>query len=137
MASLYGKHWLDMWADVPVEAVKNEWANGIERFKLPEIGKAIEHCAAHCKFPPTLPEFIQLCKANTPSEIHKALPRHLTDEELAANQRRIQEEVAKLAANPPRDYKQWARNILRDVKAGIKCNDVAVRFAHEALAGEV
>jgi len=123
-----------MWGDVPIEAVKNEWSAGIEKFKLSEIGKAIEHCAVNNKFPPTLPEFIQLCKANQKSEFTHKLQYKLSDEELAINQQRIQEAADKLKHNPPRDYRKWARDIIADHKKGLKVNDTALRFANEAMA---
>lgn len=55
----YGKHWTDMWLDTPIDAVKATWAHYLANFSAEEIGRALEHLP---KFPPTLPEFVELCR---------------------------------------------------------------------------
>ena len=58
-ASLYGKHWLDMWADVPMADVKDAWSTELAGMTGEQIGKALDHVG---KFPPTCPEFVALCR---------------------------------------------------------------------------
>lgn len=55
----YGKHWLDMWADAPMDRVKATWGDALAQFRPDEIAQALEHLP---KFPPTLPEFVDLCR---------------------------------------------------------------------------
>lgn len=58
LALRYGKHWLDMWAGLPIAAVKREWAGALTRFHRVQVDEAVNQCG---KFPPTLPEFADLC----------------------------------------------------------------------------
>jgi len=134
MASLYGKHWLDMWADIPMDSVKDEWAAGLAKFSLMEIGKAINHCADNLQFPPTLPEFKRICAAMKPGEITKALPRHFTAEEIERNHERLQAEAEKLQKKQERGMKDWAHAIIQRVKDGDRTvSDIAARFAKQAI----
>jgi hypothetical protein len=135
MASLYGKHWIDMWADIPMDAVKEEWQGGLYGFSLLEIGDAINHCAENNKFPPTLPEFRDLCRdmKRKHQPTHKALPRHYTKEEREANHQRLQQAfkvVRKHGGN-----RDWAIKILEQHEQDPRSvQDIALRFAHEAVA---
>lgn len=61
MAGMYGKHFADLWAGQPIEAVKVVWADGLAGFSGNEIGLGLEACKRR-KFPPTLPEFLELCR---------------------------------------------------------------------------
>ena len=58
LASRYGRHWVDMWVGMPLDAVKAEWGATL----APVRGYQVEAALAACgKFPPTLPEFKALC----------------------------------------------------------------------------
>lgn len=136
MASLYGKHWLDMWADVPIDAVKEEWQGGLYGFNLTEIGNAINYCAENNKFPPTLPEFRDLCKTLSKAAkqtMHTALPRKMTEEELEESQKRLHEATATITKKSSQDSKHWARKILGSPSS---YPDISVKFAHEALGAQ-
>ena len=91
MACLYGKHWIDMWADIPMEAVKAEWVDGLREFSLADIGKAITYCQTteKYKFPPTLPEFRDLCKAMRQTPVVAKIARKYTPEELEQNREKL------------------------------------------------
>lgn len=62
LAATYGKHWLDMWVGIPIADVKIEWAGRLHGYAPETIGKALDHLARESKFPPTLPEFVALCR---------------------------------------------------------------------------
>ena len=78
-----------MWADAPMDEVKATWGAALGRFSLDEILgglRALEDAGA--TFPPTLPEFIALCKRKpdaVPAAHRKLLPvPDRTPEEIAA-----------------------------------------------------
>lgn len=75
-AAFYGKHWLDLWADIPVAAVKAEWAYRLQSMPMDALRLAVEHLLKHSKFPPTLPEFYTLCDQFKPREAPRL---HLTE----------------------------------------------------------
>lgn len=91
MASLYGKHWLDMWEGMPQEAVQAEWYAKLQGIPVKAIMQALEVCAEKHKFPPTLPEFLQICKAHMPKTFNRALPRFRTAEQKARAGQNYQE----------------------------------------------
>lgn len=75
MATLYGKHWLELWRGIPMADIKDTWRSSLERFDSATIAKALEFVKAEMPFPPTCPEFTKLCAQYAPREEPlKALP---------------------------------------------------------------
>jgi hypothetical protein len=104
MASIYAKHWLDMWAHLDIETVKAEWEKALsEKFKWHEGVAGIEYCASNMKFPPTLPEFMEICRsakgANAP--ILPAISRKFSKEEMAANREKLRKACSVLTRAKP------------------------------------
>lgn len=132
MASLYGKHWIDMWADIPMDAVKEEWQGGLYGYSFKEIGAAIDYCGTNNKFPPTLPEFRELCKSMRKPTMAKALPRYFTPEEMENNKERLSVAFKQLKPSGLGD-REWAKKILARAKSGEVVPYIALRFANEAL----
>ena len=130
MASFYGKHWLDMWIDIPMDSVKAEWQAKLSGMPSKTVFRAVDYCADNVKFPPSLPEFMQLCKANTPSEITKALPRHFTDEELEANKKKLEKINSDLTRKSSRDWVRYWNTILDNPKG---LQEITLSCAREAL----
>ena len=109
-AAMYGKHWFDLWADVPMADVKAAWRADLAKVDGEQIRKALEHCKAQCKFPPTLPEFVGLCKAFAIARQRPALPDY-SRAEIAPE---VLAEIAKMFdAQRKRQPDDWARNILK------------------------
>lgn len=62
-ATAYGKHWLDMWEGLPIDAVKAEWARALTGVSPAQIKLALESLNEKGQtFPPTLPEFVALTR---------------------------------------------------------------------------
>ena len=130
MASFYGRHWIAMWEGVPLDSVKSEWQEKLSGMSSKTVFRAVDYCSENLKFPPSLPEFILLCKANTPSEITKALPRHFTSEEIEANRERIEKISTDLTRKSSRDWvKYW--NAILDRPKGLQ--EITLSCAREAL----
>lgn len=61
--TMYGKHWADLWAGVPIDAVKDEWARSLTGISPDAMRMALDSMMSSGKtFPPTLPEFVSLCR---------------------------------------------------------------------------
>lgn len=119
-----------MWIDIPMDSVKAEWQAKLSGMSSKTVFRAVDYCADNVKFPPSLPEFVQLCKANTPSEITKALPRHFTGEEIEANRERIEKISTDLTRKSSRDWvKHWST--ILDNPKGEK--EITLAAAREAL----
>lgn len=133
LAALYGRHWFDLWADVPMADVKDAWAEAIGNASGEAIRRALEHCAVHNKFPPTAPEFAALCRGfrPTPSSVGTLPAPRDPKEEIAENMRR---EIAKLReAGRKRDPKDWARQILAEAECGTYRLPIGIHNAKVAL----
>jgi len=77
---MYGKAWLDMWADGDVASVKAVWSDTLRNVAPEQMRLALDELAKMGKpFPPTLPEFAHLCDQYRPKakpSLYLAAPRH-------------------------------------------------------------
>lgn len=63
LLAMYGKHWLDMWADTDVDAVKASWAAALAGLDGECICLSLDALRSQGRpFPPTQPEFVALCR---------------------------------------------------------------------------
>ncbi len=66
--ALYGKAWLDMWADADVPNVKAVWGDSLRNVAVEEMRLALAELEKRGgPFPPNLPEFSALCRQFKPS----------------------------------------------------------------------
>jgi len=76
---MYGQHWLNLWAGIPIDDVRQTWMEDLARFDLRTIAKALEHTKEHNKFPPTCSEFVMLCRSfRLMPDTRPALPDYST-----------------------------------------------------------
>jgi hypothetical protein len=61
-STMYGSKFTTMWADVPMEAVIATWREDLAGVTPEQVRKALDHLKANNPFPPTLPEFLGLCR---------------------------------------------------------------------------
>lgn len=61
-AVMYGSKWTAMWADVPMADVLDAWRHDLAGVSGEQVKRALEHLKGHNPFPPTLPEFVALCR---------------------------------------------------------------------------
>lgn len=61
MATMYGRGWSDMWAGLNLQEVKQAWAEDLYGYSGEEIKTGLEACKGR-KFPPSLPEFQEMCR---------------------------------------------------------------------------
>lgn len=136
----YGTRFLDMWRsgqtnvdndDVGLLNAMELWAEKLAGFRdHPEaIRRVLDTLPPH---PPTLPEFVALCRQSCPKPTHKALPAPgLSAEEIQARQAEAQAIAAKVASNEP--SKDWAKLHRADWLAGRSLLRIQVEMASDAL----
>lgn len=61
MAAFYGARFADMWRDIDPAELKRIWAEELAGFTADELARGIDGCRTR-DWPPTLPEFIRLCR---------------------------------------------------------------------------
>lgn len=85
MHGFYGQLWLSKFAtgqagpdgaDAGVVSAKRIWAHGLRDFDATTVRMALRQCLErHPEFPPSLPQFVALCRSNQPREAYRpALP---------------------------------------------------------------
>lgn len=60
--AMYGAQFVQKWQDCDIAMVKQEWADALHSMSGETIKAALQACREQCKFPPSSPEFYQLCK---------------------------------------------------------------------------
>jgi len=61
MHALYGAKFLEQWAGIDIDAVQRQWGIALGKMTPEQIRRGTLLMEA-CDFPPTLPQFIKLCK---------------------------------------------------------------------------
>ena len=62
LKSMYGSRFVDIWSCITAEEMVSAWAIGLAGLSGAEIKHGLDACLQNCKYPPSLPEFRQLCK---------------------------------------------------------------------------
>lgn len=94
--AMYGRQWTDMWAGAPLDAVKAEWARTLTGVEPEAMRLALDAMLTAGKaFPPSLPEFVSLCR-----QFRKAGAPHLSlaDKTRVQMPEHVKAAIAKLRA---------------------------------------
>ena len=136
----YGSLFLAKWStgvkdgggrDLGIRAAMRVWDEQLARFQADVVtaatGRLLE---TNPEFPPTLPQFVQLCQA--------AAPRKSFAEEQGWPLLAPPEPAKPVAVSvkPKNDGKDWARRLVARHEAGDKLRPMQLRFAREALGME-
>ncbi len=91
MSAAYGTLFTDRWKDSDLNEVKQIWAQKLATFSdSPEtFSKALAAMIDECKFPPTLPEFVAICRRHYKRPEPVMLCHTLSQEEIESNRARI------------------------------------------------
>ena len=98
MSAMYGALFRERWRDCDLDEVKRVWAEELSSFSdNPEcFGLALKAMVGECKFPPTLPEFVAICRKHYSRPKLVALEHKLTPEDIERNKARAKEIVERL-----------------------------------------
>lgn len=66
-SAMYGARFADMWGGVELSVVKAVWADDLSAMTTDEIARGVAACK-QAKFPPTLPEFVSMCRPQIDAE---------------------------------------------------------------------
>lgn len=61
LSGFYGSKFADLWRGCDMSTVKDTWADALAGYSADEIRRGLELCRTRV-FPPTLPEFLMLCR---------------------------------------------------------------------------
>ena len=140
MFGFYGNLWLSKFAigqldddgsDAGVTSAKSIWAHGLREFDVGTVKVALRQCLEHHpEFPPTLPQFVALCKA--------AMPRKTWAEENNLPQLPAPKPAApaRVQFREHNDGKDWARRLQARHSAGDSLSPYQVTCSRQALGLE-
>lgn len=61
LTGYYGARFADLWRGCDIETVKATWADALDGYGVEEMRRGLDACLTRA-FPPTLPEFLLLCR---------------------------------------------------------------------------
>ena len=129
MLATYGQKFRSQWADVPPETLRETWAVALGRFDGARIKWALEQMVATCSWPPTLPEFVALCR-QAPREEPVKLPAPTPSEQQRAE--RVEQLATEVfVAREP--GKHWARRLRAEWLDGRSLMPIQIELASSAL----
>ena len=140
MQGNYGTRFLDMWRsgqadtngdDVGLQNAMDMWAEKLAGFReRPDaIRRVLDTLPKH---PPTLPEFVDLCRTSCPKQEMKALPApEVPPSVIAARQAEVQAIAVRAVGNVP--SKAWAHKLRARYLAGERLMMAQVSLASDAL----
>lgn len=101
-------------SDGGVASARAIWAHGLREFDLSTVKTALARVMdAHPEFPPTLPQFVQLCKACAPRPVYReALPPAKPNPEIA--RKALAAMRANLATTAPADGLSLLKQAIAD-----------------------
>lgn len=136
MQAIYGNKFIDMWRDTNLDMVKALWAAEMGKLSNEELSNGYQLLMTKV-WPPSLPEYVQMCKAIERKEAAHVLALSSPKSELSRE--KAGEMLVKLGAadamKPKTDHKLWAKRIIEKAKKqnhGLSA--LQINFAKEALA---
>lgn len=107
LAAIYGAKFAAQWSGTNPDAMRDMWAEALGPYDGERIKWALVQARDNNPFPPTLPEFVLLCK-QAPRKEAPALPAPKVDPEIAHMRAQEAAQAAKRLSDK-RDYHSWAK----------------------------
>lgn len=137
----YGTRFLDMWRsgqsnidgeDVGLLNALGLWAERLGGFReRPDaLRRALDTLPKH---PPTLPEFVELCRSGCPQPEHKALPAPDIPPAVIAARQAEAEAMARKVLAPTTDHKAWAKRLRARYLTGERLTYQQIEMSSNAL----
>lgn len=140
MSGLYGSQFADKWANSNIDSVRSLWAAKLAGFRdMPEAIKEALDALDNKPYPPSLPEFLELCRdaARRRGAATKAIPYKPTPEE-QEQARAAARKAADAAANfGNRDQRKWIADLKARKESGEILSALQERWIREAECAPV
>lgn len=125
----YGTRWVNMWAGIPEDAVKADWANELHGLRGDAISHALEHLPM--EFPPTVAQFKALALGRSEPPL-KALPAPKANPETVARVVESAKQIGRGCIG-----REWAQSLKAREAAGGKLTPAQRAMWRAALAVEL
>lgn len=129
MSAIYGTKFVAQWERTNPAEMRDMWAEALGPFDGERIKWALLQLVANNPFPPTLPEFVMLCR-QAPRKESPALPAPVVPVDVARSRAAELEAASQKIAAKPKNFRKWAEEILANPKAypaySVKCAKEAI-----------
>jgi hypothetical protein len=136
MLGLYGSKFSDLWGGTNLDTVQRIWSQKLAGFReMPGAIKEALNALDGKPYPPTLPEFLALCREAAPR--HQNTPVMVGYTPTPEDQARAQEIIKKAAeriSGDGRDHKAWAKKLKERHESGELLSLLQVKSYQEALS---
>lgn len=134
MSAMYGSKFADLWRGSDLATVRRTWAERLAGFEtMPNAIKEALNALDNKPFPPTLPEFLAMCREagmrhvqQVPRIEHKPTPEEI--ERAKEAQKAIADTVKRM---PERDHRAWITALERRADKGEKLSLVQIQAMNE------
>ena len=136
MSGLYGSRFADLWRGTDPETVRRMWDEKLAGFReMPGAIKEALDSLDSKPYPPTLPEFLQMCREAAPRHLNKPvmLSYTQTPEDRAKAQEIARTVVEKIVETDNREHKAWAKRLKARDEASERLSLTQVSAYREAL----
>jgi hypothetical protein len=136
MSALYGAKFQDLWRGTEPEVMRRMWASKLSGFAdKPKAIKQALDCLDAKPFPPTLPEFVTMCReaAGRGLDAPPMLEHHQSPEEIERAAKAAKQAVEAAHIDRRRDPLQWARDLKARHEAGECLHALQVAMYRAAL----
>lgn len=137
MSGLYGSKFADLWRGSDPKVVRGMWGQKLAGFaEMPEAIREALRALDDKPFPPTLPEFIGLCReaGRRIAPVHRPQLEHTpTPEEVARAEEAARHVKETVAAMPKRDPLKWAKDLKEREMNGDPIDHLQAKMWREAL----
>lgn len=131
LRSVYGSRMDQMWGQADPEDLMTAWGDELAGFEGADIREALVLTGEqHPDFPPTLPQFVGLCRAARSRRV-RTVPRLQAPHQAVAPG--FIEQLAAGIGKPQRNPRKWARDILEAESNGEYMPMISKVYAREAL----
>lgn len=136
MSGLYGTKFADLWKDSNKDFVLGLWAKKLAGFReMPGAIKEALDSLDSKPYPPTLPEFLAMCREAAPRHLKSpVMVGYTTTEEDRAKAQEIVLKAYERIVDESGDHKEWAKKLKTRHEAGENLSLVQVQAYQEALA---
>ena len=132
MSGLYGSKFSDLWRGSDLATVQRLWAEKLAGFApMPKAIKSALDALDDKPFPPTLPEFLSLCRdaARRLDEPKVAIEYKPTAEEQAKADEVIRKAAERMTKTDSRDHRDWANKLQKRHESGEALANQAMDYA--------
>jgi hypothetical protein len=131
LGAIFGARFLDMWANIDPADVQTEWTSALHGLPREALQRGVSACY-HMRQPPTLPEFLEACRAQPAMYANRTLTDETNRTPPDEARARLAEAAAAIAKTEPGIA--WAYRLIERADLGEPVTVTQLEHARAAIA---